>query len=127
MFTDPTESPAGAICWHELYSTETKESTKFYKKVFGWEIAKPQDMGEMKYQFLSRNEEMFGGLMATPPGVPPHWLLDIAVDDVDKTAKKFEKLGGTVKVPPMDIPMGRMAVVAHPQGAMFGIWKRKEE
>ncbi len=56
--------------------------------------------------------------------IPPHWLAYFAVDDADAVATKATELGGTITVPPMDIPdVGRFAVIQDPQGAFFGIIK----
>jgi len=42
---------------------------------------------------------------------------------VDETADRAKELGGTVSVPPMDIPdMGRFAVLSDPQGAAFAVF-----
>jgi predicted enzyme related to lactoylglutathione lyase len=46
-----------------------------------------------------------------------------AVDDCDATAAKAKELGGTVMQEPMDIPAGRMALIADPQGATFSVIK----
>ena len=44
--------------------------------------------------------------------------------DVDATANKIQTLGGSVCVPPTDIPQtGRFAVVGDPQGAFFSLFK----
>jgi len=44
-----------------------------------------------------------------------------AVADTDDIAKRTPELGGKVISPPMDIPQGRFAVLADPQGAVFGV------
>jgi hypothetical protein len=44
-----------------------------------------------------------------------------AVDGTDAAVAKVQELGGSVMAPPMDIPAGRFAVVADPQGAGFGV------
>ena len=55
---------------------------------------------------------------------PAHWLTYFAVADVDDTAGKAAQLGGSVMMPPMDIPaVARMAVLSDPQGAFFAIVK----
>jgi uncharacterized protein len=41
------------------------------------------------------------------------------VADADVTAETAEKLGGTVVLPPMDVPWSRMTILTDPQGAMF--------
>jgi uncharacterized protein len=58
-----------------------------------------------------------------PPQVPPHWLVYFAVKSTDEAADRVKELGGSVNMAPMDIPgMGRFAVVADPQGAVFAVF-----
>jgi predicted enzyme related to lactoylglutathione lyase len=52
-----------------------------------------------------------------------HFGGHFGVDDPDAAAAKVEKLGGVVRMPAMDFPGGRFAVVADPQGATFGVLK----
>ena len=55
---------------------------------------------------------------------PRHGARDIAADDVDQFADKVKKAGGKVHRAPADIPnVGRFAVVADPQGAVFMLFK----
>ena len=64
------------------------------------------------------------GGMLEMQGMPPIWLGYVAVEDVDAYAKKVEAAGGQVHKAPQDIPnVGRFAVVADPQGAMFVLFK----
>ena len=59
-------------------------------------------------------------------GVPPNWLVYIAVDDADAMAAKAASLGATVLMPAFDVmEHGRMAVIQDPQGAVFAIWQAK--
>jgi predicted enzyme related to lactoylglutathione lyase len=52
----------------------------------------------------------------------------IAVADVDASAKKCTSLGGSIGVPPTDIPkVGRFAVVRDPQRASFSLFKGMPE
>ena len=39
--------------------------------------------------------------------------------DADQTAATARELGGSVLLPPRDIPLGKLTVVAAPQGAVF--------
>jgi predicted enzyme related to lactoylglutathione lyase len=50
---------------------------------------------------------------------PPHWGVTFAVEDADEIAKRADKLGGWVIVPPFDAPWVRMTVISDPQGATF--------
>ena len=46
--------------------------------------------------------------------------VDFWVDDVDAAAERADELGGTV-IAPLDDPVGRTAVLADPQGAVFSV------
>lgn len=55
-------------------------------------------------------------------GARPVWLGYVRVDNVDNTLVKLQELGGTVLMPAKEIPqVGRLAMVADPQGAPFYI------
>ena len=59
-------------------------------------------------------------------GVPPNWMLYIAVNNADETVAKAQRLGGTVLAPAFDVmEYGRMAVFQDPTGAHFCIWQPK--
>src|SRR5260370_27355109 len=60
-------------------------------------------------------------------GVPPHWMIYIAVDNVDTAVAKAEQSGGKILAPAFDVmDAGRMAVVQDPTGAGFCLWKAQK-
>ena len=68
------------------------------------------------------------GMMAKPAAMPAHvpsyWMPYFQVNDADAAAAKAKELGGSIMVPPTDIPKtGRFAIVNDPQGAMFAVFK----
>ena len=71
------------------------------------------------------NGRQVGGCMdlaMLPEGTPPHWNVYFNVDDVDASVAKAEALGAKTLAPAMDVPgVGRMAMVADPQGASFWV------
>jgi predicted enzyme related to lactoylglutathione lyase len=82
------------------------------------------EMGENKYTMFQVAGKEVGGL--TPPqmeGVPNHWHVYFAVADTDASAAKITELGGSIMVPPFDTPIGKMAVVTDPQGAVFSLFQ----
>jgi predicted enzyme related to lactoylglutathione lyase len=113
-----------SLCWNELASADIDKSKAFYGAVFGWE-GETGEMGPMTYTEWKLDGRTVGGMMALgpqlPEGTPPHWLVYFAVADTDATAAKATELGGTLMAPPMDIPVGRFAVIADPHGAASGI------
>jgi uncharacterized protein len=57
-------------------------------------------------------------------GARPLWLGYVGVDDVDATVAAIRQDGGKVLMPAFDIPdVGRIAMVADPQGASFYVMK----
>jgi predicted enzyme related to lactoylglutathione lyase len=81
-------------------------------------------MGEMgTYDGLKNREQDFGGVNKLDPaqGAPSHWISYLEVPgNLDDAINKITALGGTVAQPPFEVPtVGRMAVVADPQGAYF--------
>ncbi len=113
----------GTVCWNELITTDPGV-TRFYSDVLGL-TAVTEDMGGgMSYTVFQVAGQPVGGTMPPQaPGVPNHWHVYFAVDDADAAAAKAAELGGTVVVPPFDIPVGRISVIADPQGAVFSIIK----
>ena len=113
----------GTLAWNELMTPDVPAATAFYSKIFGW-IAEPIQMPSMDYTELKLNGRGIGGAMGLPmPGMPPAWAVYFAVDDCDKAAEIAAANGGSVMQPPMDIPPGRMAVIADPAGAIFNVIK----
>jgi predicted enzyme related to lactoylglutathione lyase len=116
---------AGALSWVELNARDVNAAKRFYPEVFGW--APQTAEGPMPYTEFKLGDQPVGGMMSmpdqVPAEVPSHWLVYFGVDDPDAAAAKVEKLGGVVRMPAMDFPGGRFAVVADPQGATFGVLK----
>jgi uncharacterized protein len=113
---------SGTLTWNELITTDPA-AAKFYEQVLGVTTS-TMDMGTGAYTLFHVGDQMVGG--STPPpmeGVPNHWHVYFAVDDADATAAKATELGGSVMVAPFDSPVGRMAVLTDPQGAVFSIIK----
>ncbi len=60
-------------------------------------------------------------------GVPPHWMVYIAVENADKSVAKAAQAGGTVLSPAFDVmDKGRMGVIQDPTGAIFSLWEPKQ-
>ena len=115
----------GTLCWNELMTREPTGAIEFYGSVFGWE-AKTEEMEHGSYTEFLLNDRSVAGMMPMqgdmwPAELPNHWMVYFAVANTDTAAALVTELGGTVSVPPTDIPPGRFAVVGDPQGAMFSI------
>lgn len=116
----------GRFIWYELMTTDVKAAAAFYAKVVGWSM-RDASMPGMSYTLLTVGEISVGGLMQLPEdaqqiGAKPRWLGYVAVGDVDAAAQRISELGGSVHVPPSDIPgIGRFSVIADPQTATLAL------
>ncbi len=116
----------GQFVWYELMTTDTAAATAFYRAVMGWN-AEDAGVPDHSYTLLSVGTTHSCGLMALPPeaaaqGARPGWIGYIATADVDATAAHVAERGGAICHQPEDIPgVGRFAVVADPDGAVFGM------
>jgi predicted enzyme related to lactoylglutathione lyase len=54
--------------------------------------------------------------------VPNRWNVYFATDDITATARHATDLGATVTAGPVDTPIGPMAGIRDPQGALFSVW-----
>jgi predicted enzyme related to lactoylglutathione lyase len=122
-----SENNTGRFVWYDLMTTDTKAAIGFYSEVVGW---KTQEFpGEGHYTMWLGGQGPLGGVMALPDevkkmGVPPNWMANVEVADVDKTVARVRELGGRVHREPSNIPtVGRFAVIADPQGAAVSIFK----
>ena len=126
---DAKTSAHGSHIWYELLTPDPVAAKSFYDAVIGWDI-EPQPAGEMDYRMIRAGDgNNVGGVMRlnaemAQHGAKPIWLGYVAVDDVDATVARVEARGGKVHLPAFDIPdVGRIAMVADPQGSTFYVMK----
>jgi predicted enzyme related to lactoylglutathione lyase len=113
-----------SLVWNELNTRDIEAPKPFYEAVFGWD-ADTAPMGDVEYTTWQLGEKQIAGMIAmseqVPDTVPAHWLAYFAVADTDATIEKAKELGGSLVFGPMDIPVGRFAVLSDAHGAIFGV------
>ena len=118
----------GRFVWYELSTPDPERAKAFYANVVGWGTRDASAPGA-PYTLLTAGDDAVGGLMGLPPearrmGALPRWIGYVGVDDVDATANKLRRLGGTIHVPPTDVAdISRFAIVTDPQRATFALFK----
>lgn len=123
-----TQSKAGQIVWHDLFTSDRACSMAFYQHVANWtyEIERASDFawggGEQDFVLALSGDEAGAGLAETPPELENGWIAYIEVPDVDVAVKRVGTLGGKVVREPFEVPgVGRNALVRDPLGALVGI------
>jgi uncharacterized protein len=113
----------GDFVWYELMTPDAAGAQDFYGKILGWKIANPANDGFDYREIQAPDDGYVGGIMQLTPemaGAHPGWIGYIAVDDVDVSVKGIEAAGGKLVMPARDMEgVGRFAMVADPQGAVF--------
>ncbi len=115
----------GMFCWIELATNDAATSKSFYTSLFGWDTS-DMPIPDGVYTMLQKNGHDLGALYQNKDA-PPNWATYVAVASADDSAKKAQDLGGNLIAPPFDVmDVGRMAVVADPQGATFCLWEARK-
>jgi predicted enzyme related to lactoylglutathione lyase len=132
MQTEFTTHKPGSFCWVDMMTTDTKAAKNFYNDIFGWQFQDvPVDEKGNIYTFLSLNGKPVAAMGEMnedqkKAGFPPAWINYVCVTDASEKVKKAVELGATVVVPDMDaMEEGRFALLADPEGAIFGLWQPK--
>jgi predicted enzyme related to lactoylglutathione lyase len=122
-------NPHGDFIWYELMTPDPEGAKAFYDAVVGWKIGEPIG-GPVEYRMIGRSDGGNAGGVLTltddmaSHGARPIWIGYINVDDVDSTIASIERAGGKTLIGASDIPeVGRIAMIADPQGAPFYVMK----
>jgi predicted enzyme related to lactoylglutathione lyase len=127
--TESRGEPRGDFIWYELMTPDPEAAKAFYDAIVGWDIG-PAVAEYNGYRMIGRSDGKFaGGVLQLNDemqqhGARPTWLGYILVPDVDRSVAAIEQAGGKTYVAATDIPnVGRIAMVADPQGAAFYVMK----
>lgn len=119
----PVPEPGpGLPSWTELMTTDPAAADAFYTAVLGIEVVVPAGAGDGFALYTAAGRALCGRLVlpdALREVIGVRWMAYFAVRDVDRSAGMVPGLGGTVLVPPVDAPTGRLAAVRDPGGAVF--------
>jgi hypothetical protein len=117
----------GTFSWADLVTTDAAKASAFYSGLFGWQLLKSEHDPENDYLHIKNGEHYIGGIPPAthrPANVPPHWLIYFHASDCDAAANKAKEMGAHLYLQPLTIEnVGRMAVVADPQGAVFALFQ----
>ena len=124
---DPSDDLAepGEWIWSSLITGDPDAACGFYQSLFDYDVFDlPAVMGVQHFMLASENyaRASVNPMPGSGPNAHPHWLNYVRVDDAVAMAAKVTALGGSVLVGPrIDRHGGKVAVVADPLGAPFGL------
>jgi uncharacterized protein len=120
----------GAWNWNNLLTRDLEGAKDFYGKVFGWEAVHNEEappnilMWQVEGQ---RWPEGLGGLMGItddlPADMPAHWQVYFTVENADESIELAESNEAKLAFGPIDVPVGRLATLVDPQGAVVSIFE----
>lgn len=117
----------GVPCWIDTIHPDPEAAADFYAGLFGWDCEDTMPAEVPGHYFMARIDGAdVAAVGSVPDGAPnvAEWNSYIWVDDADATTKLAVDNGATVIAAPFDIfDAGRMAMLADPQGAVFGLWQ----
>jgi predicted enzyme related to lactoylglutathione lyase len=117
-------STVGKFVWHEQVSSDPEQAQDFYTQLFGWET-EVFKAGEVDYAMISSGGQAHGGFGKAMEGAPPpHWLSHVRVETLEDTIEKAKNAGGKLAAGPFEMgEVGRMAIIADPQGAYISAYQ----
>ncbi|CAM5611063.1 VOC family protein OS=Streptomyces alboniger OX=132473 GN=CP975_03510 PE=4 SV=1 [Streptomyces alboniger] len=110
-------------CWLSLATGDVRAAERFYGRVLGWCHVPLLGSPGRARSLVLRAGAPVGTLGETTRDPDGHtgWLPYFAVGDVDDAVGRFRERGATVAVGPLSGAAGRVAVVAGPEDAVFGV------
>jgi len=124
---DPADVLAlpGEWIWSSLITSDPGADAAFYQSIFGYEVFDSTEDDGIEHLILSTDDYARASVNALPESSGhrhPHWLNFVRVLDAEQMTVTATQLGGRVLVEPrVDRHGGKVAVVADPDGAPFGL------
>jgi predicted enzyme related to lactoylglutathione lyase len=115
----------GEWIWSSLIARDPGPDAAFYQTVFDYEVFDAGDGDASEHLILATDDYARASVNGLPDDAAhhhPHWLNFVRVVDAVQMTAKVGQLGGRVLVEPrVDRHGGKVAVVADPSGAPFGL------
>jgi len=115
----------GKFVWFDLITDDAAAVRDFYSGLFGWVFETTRGPLGNDY-YLARDGGVYVGGVVPAAGPADgseisRWLPYVSVADVDGSVVRARTDGAEVVVSPLDIRLGRVAVIVDPQGAPVGL------
>jgi predicted enzyme related to lactoylglutathione lyase len=115
----------GDWIWSSLFTPDPGASAAFYNRLFTYQVTNATDSTSGKHLVLASGNYARASINSIPPGRPDdraRWLNFVRVENAADMAAKAAALGGRVLVAPhADRDGNPVAIIADPEGAVFGL------
>lgn len=124
---DPADFLAkpGEWIWSSLLTPDPDGAAKFFQSVFAYDVFDLPSDNDLQHIVLSSQDFARAGINSLPKDAKhrrAHWLNFVRVSDTADAVAKAVALGGRVLVEPrLDRHGGKIALLADPYGAPFGV------
>jgi predicted enzyme related to lactoylglutathione lyase len=106
--------------WIDLITQDGNRARAFYTALFGYQVKPVEAVEDHQYDLFIREKRAVAGLVELQwEGLEDNWLPYFKVADVSRSIEFARKLGGK-----LILQSGKVAVLADPTGAAFGIQAR---
>jgi predicted enzyme related to lactoylglutathione lyase len=109
----------GCMVWNELATPDVAAAVEFYRELLGWE----GEIDATGYATVRTSSGVNGGIRPLQDGEATAWLVYFATGSADDAAEHVRDAGGAIIAGPMDVTVGRIAVVRDPQGAVLALYE----
>ena len=111
------------VVFFEVLGRDGTALRSFYAELFDWKIdtmSEPTDYG-----MVAREDGgIDGGVGKAPDGGQGHAIFYVHTDDPQGTLDRASELGGSVVMPPFELPGGGLiALLADPEGHTVGLYR----
>jgi hypothetical protein len=122
-----TRWEAGTPCWVDIQVPDVDAALAFYGPVLGWTF-RDTGAGHGGYRVCLVDGRSVAGIGPEHAAeLPTAWLVYLASEDADATAKLVTENDGSLLADPFDIPnVGRIAVATDSTGGAFGVFQAGE-
>jgi predicted enzyme related to lactoylglutathione lyase len=100
-----------SLTWFDHQSEDPKKAASFFHEVFGLKVIPTADSDNA---MLGSGEHTWFSVSPKQPNVPPCWNPVVQVDSLSRVTGELQKLGATILMNDMDVPGGKILVLADP-------------
>ncbi len=111
--------------WPVLLAREPAMAARFYHELLGLEVRDETRTPMFAFDFVLRAQGRdLAGVQPTGVSGGAGWMVLIGVADIDAVTRAARRAGGRVlREPTIDLIGGRVAIIADPVGAVFGLYE----